>query len=53
MTLPTVIDRAKKQPDKIATLKNILSGCTSIINKNMEVKNDNYCKVNVGTGSHI
>jgi len=40
MTLPTAIDRAKKQPDKIATLKNILSGCTSIINKNMEVKND-------------
>ena len=37
MTLPTAIDRAKKQPDKIATLKNILSGCTSIINKNMEV----------------
>lgn len=37
MTLPTAIDRAGKQPDKIATLKNILSGCTSIINKNMEV----------------
>ena len=37
MTLPTAIDRAKKQPDKIATLKNILSGFTSIINKNMEV----------------
>ena len=40
MILPTTIDRANKQPDKIATPKNILSGCTSIINKNMEVKND-------------
>lgn len=37
MTLPTAIDRAKKQPDKIASLKNILSGCTSIINTIMEV----------------
>ncbi|EIC96935.1 hypothetical protein HMPREF9970_1152 [Lachnoanaerobaculum saburreum F0468] len=45
MTLPTAIDRAKKQPDKIATLKNILSGCTSIINKNMEVKNDKQRKI--------
>ena len=32
MTLPTAIDRAKKQPDEIATLKNILSGCTSVSN---------------------
>lgn len=40
MTLPTAIDRVKKQPDKIATLKNILSGCTSIINTIMDVKND-------------
>ena len=45
MTLPAAIDRAKKQPDKIATLKNILSGCTSIINKNMEVKNDKQRKL--------
>lgn len=45
MTLPTAIDRAWKQPDKIATLKNILSGCISIINKNMEVKNDKQRKI--------
>ena len=45
MTLPTAIDRAGKQPDKIATLKKILSGCTSIINKNMEVKNDKQRKI--------
>jgi len=37
MTLPTAIDRVGKQPDKIATLKNILSGCASIINMIMEV----------------
>jgi hypothetical protein len=37
MTLPTAIDRVRKQPDKIATLKNILLGCTSIINMIMEV----------------
>lgn len=45
MTLSTAIDRAKKQPDKIATLKNILLDCTSIINKNMEVKNDKQRKI--------